>query len=100
MIVKDNSRVYDTDLIIKQAEGQDVMDRAVYRTVFQLIYMRYIYVRSIVSGHCCTQPDIEEVKGELTHEDVMSRVIANYGYSEDEVNFYVDFTKRFNSLVR
>lgn len=100
MIIKDNSRVYDTDLITKQAEGQDVMDSEVYRTAFQLIYMRYIYVRSMVSGHCCTQPDLDEVKSELTHEDVMSRVIANYGYSEDEVNFYVNFTKRFNGLVR
>ena len=100
MIIKDNERTYDTELLTQFADGdQDVMPQSIYNKAFNLIYRRYVYIRNVIASERCQQPMLNQLVAELT-QDNLNRITKTLGYSINEIWFYVNFTKDYISAVR
>lgn len=100
MIINDNGRTYRVEELLAHAEGKKPMDEAVCSEAFRLIYLRYTYIRQLLSANCCQQPMLGQVKQALVDEAQRKRVMNVYGYSSEEIDFYISFTERFNRMVR
>lgn len=99
MLIKDDKNTFDTEIILKQAQGKSAMSDESYDEAYKLIRKRYGYIRNMLDVHCCSIPEFAEIKELLINKNNIKRIINNYGYTEQEIKFYMDFTETFNSNV-
>ncbi|TWW13161.1 hypothetical protein LABALGNA3A7_09670 [Dellaglioa algida] len=99
MIIKDDDNTFDTELILKYARSKVSMSEKDYDAAYKLIRKRYGYIRNMLDVHCCSIPEFAEIKKLLINKNNIKRVISNYGYTKEEIEFYMSFTESFNTNV-
>lgn len=99
MLIRDKQFSFDSDALLAHEHGGAALDDETYSVAFRLVYRRYVYMRSLLSGHCCTQPNVDQVKS-LLNNGGYARIYNAFGYTPDEVDFYVGYTDQFNRSVR
>lgn len=100
LLINDNGRTYDTQRLVAHAEGKQEMDRAVYAEANRLIYLRYTYIRQLLSNSSCRQPMLYRMKVMLEDEEQRQRVRSVFEYTDEEIDFYLFFVEKFIKLVR
>ena len=65
MLIRDKQFSFDSDALLAHEQGGTALDDETYSAAFRLVYRRYVYIRSLLSGCCCTQPSIDQLH--VTH---------------------------------
>lgn len=93
MILNDNGREYDTEKI-------DSYSVYTQRTIRRLIYLRYVGIRDLLSDCCCQKVKLVAVRKAIQEEKNIDRVKNVFGYSLEEINFYIDYADQNIPMVR
>ena len=93
MILNDNGREYDTDKI-------DTYSAYTQRLIVRLIYLRYVTIRDMLSPNCCNKFHLSDVKAAVKEEKNIQRIKNVFGYSDEEINFYIDYADQNIPMVR
>lgn len=93
MILNDNGREYDTDKL----ESYSVYTQ---RTIRRLIYLRYVGIRDLLSDCCCQKVKLVAVKKAIQEEKNVNRIKNVFGYTLEEINFYIDYADQNIPMVR
>ncbi len=89
MIINDNGREYDTEKIEE------------YSSYTQGLIKRLIYVRyDLLSDNCCSKYKVNQVREALNKDNNVERIKNVFGYSIEEINYYIDFAEAFIPMVR
>lgn len=93
MIIKDSGREYDMKRLGEYSElTQGVVKR--------LIYSRYVGIRNLLNSSRCNKMTSKVLKDKLSIEEELQRVSSVFGYSREEILFYVDYTISNFPMVR
>lgn len=93
MILNDNGREYDTDKL-------DSYSIYTQRTIRRLIYLRYVGIRDLLSDCCCQKVKLVAVRKAIQEEKNIDRIKNVFGYSLEEINFYIDYADQNIPMVR
>ena len=93
MILNDNGREYDTDKL----ESYSVYTQ---RTIRRLIYLRYVGIRDLLSDCCCQKVKLVAVRKAIQEEKNVNRIKNVFGYTLEEINFYIDYADENIPMVR
>lgn len=93
MILNDNGREYDTDKL----ESYSVYTQ---RTIRRLIYLRYVGIRDLLSDCCCQKVKLVAVRKAIQEEKNIDRIKNVFGYTLEEINFYIDYADQNIPMVR
>lgn len=93
MILNDNGREYDLDKI-------DSYSVYTQRTIRRLLYLRYVSIRDLLSDCCCQKVKLVAVRKAIQEEKNINRIKNVFGYSLDEINFYIDYAEQNIPMVR
>ena len=93
MILNDNGREYDTDKL----ESYSVYTQ---RTIRRLIYLRYVGIRDLLSDCCCQKVKLVAVRKAIQEEKNVNRIKNVFGYTLEEINFYIDYADDNIPMVR
>lgn len=84
MILNDNGREYDLEKI-------DSYSLNTQKLITRLIHLRYAQIVKVLSNTSETKMNLLEVKKALESKDVADRIKNVFGYSLEEINFYIDY---------
>ena len=93
MILNDNGREYDLEKISSYSVYTQ-------RTIVRLIYLRYVSIRDLLSPNCCNKMKLLDVKTAIKEEKNMNRIKNVFGYSDEEIIFYIDYADENIPMVR
>ena len=93
MILNDNGREYDTDKL-------DSYSIYTQRTIRRLIYLRYVGIRDLLSDCCCQKVKLIAVREAIQEEKNVNRIKNVFGYTLEEINFYIDYTDQHIPMAR
>ena len=93
MILNDNGREYDTDKV-------DTYSAYTQRLIARLIYLRYVAIRDLLSPNCCNKFRLSDVRTAVKEEKNINRIKKVFEYSDDEINFYIDYADQNIPMVR
>lgn len=93
MILNDNGREYDTEKI-------DSYSVYTQRTIRRLIYLRYVGIRDLLSDCCCQKVKLVAVRKAIQEEKNIDRIKNVFGYTLEEINFYIDYADQNIPMVR
>lgn len=100
MLIRSKEIEFDSNKLIEALEDESVMSYREYSEAYHLVLDRYIYIRNILNCNCCRKPLIDEIITKLkTDEESMNKVKHILGYGEEEIMFYVEFTKHYNESI-
>lgn len=93
MIINDNGREFDVEKIDKYSFNTQ-------RLIKRLIYLRYVYIRDLLSPNCCSKMKLNAVREAIQEEKNVNRIKETFGYSLEEINFYIDYADQNIPMVR
>ncbi|WP_270790082.1 hypothetical protein [Enterococcus diestrammenae] len=93
MILNDNGREYDLDKI-------DSYSVYTQRTIRRLLYLRYASIRDLLSDCCCQKVKLVAVRKAIQEEKNINRIKNVFGYTLEEINFYIDYAEQNIPMVR
>lgn len=93
MILNDNGREYDLEKI-------DSYSVYTQRTIRRLLYLRYVSIRDLLSDCCCQKAKLVAVREAIQEEKNINRIKNVFGYSLEEINFYIDYAEQNIPMVR
>lgn len=93
MILNDNGREYDT-------EKMDSYSVYTQRLLVRLIYLRYVGIRDLLSDCCCQKVKLVAVRKAIQEEKNIDRIKNVFGYTLEEINFYIDYADQNIPMVR
>lgn len=93
VILNDNGREYDLDKI----ESYSVYTR---RLIARLIYLRYVGIRDLLSDCCCNKVKLVAIRKAIQEEKNVERIKNTFGYTLEEINFYIDYADQNIPMVR
>lgn len=93
MILNDNGREYDLEKI-------DSYSVYTQRTIRRLIYLRYVGIRDLLSDCCCQKVKLVAVRKAIQEEKNVDRIKNVFGYSLEEINFYIDYADENIPMAR
>lgn len=93
MIIKDNDREYDISRLNEYSE-------LTLGIIKRLIYSRYVSIRNLLNSSRCNKMTSKVLKDKLSSEEEIKRVSNVFGYSKDEILFYVNYTISNFPMVR
>lgn len=93
MILNDNGREYDT-------EKMDSYSVYTQRLLVRLIYLRYVGIRDLLSDCCCNKVKLVAVRKAIQDEKNVNRIKNVFGYTLEEINFYVDYADQNIPMAR
>ncbi|MDT2810054.1 hypothetical protein P7H43_06125 [Enterococcus asini] len=93
MILNDNGREYDLEKI-------DSYSVYTQRTIRRLIYLRYVGIRDLLSDCCCQKVKLVAVRKAIQEEKNIDRIKNTFGYTLEEINFYIDYADDNIPMVR
>ena len=93
MILNDNGREYDLDKI-------DSYSVYTQRTIRRLLYLRYVSIRDLLSDCCCQKVKLVAVRNAIQEEKNINRIKNVFGYSLEEINFYIDYADQNIPMVK
>lgn len=93
MIINDNGREYDTEKIEEYSSYTQGL-------IKRLIYVRYVGIRDLLSDNCCSKYKVNQVREALNKDNNVERIKNIFGYSIEEINYYIDFAEAFIQMVR
>ena len=93
MILNDNGREYDLEKI-------DSYSVYTQRTIRRLIYLRYVGIRDLLSDCCCQKVKLVAVRKAIQEEKNIDRIKNVFGYTLEEINFYIDYADQNIPMVR
>ena len=93
MILNDNGREYDLDKI-------DSYSVYTQRTIRRLLYLRYVSIRDLLSDCCCQKVKLVAVRNAIQEEKNINRIKNVFGYSLEEINFYIDYADHNIPMVK
>lgn len=93
MILNDNGREYDTEKI-------DSYSIYTQRTIRRLIYLRYVGIRDLLSDCCCQKVKLVAVRKAIQEEKNVNRIKNVFGYTLEEINFYIDYADQNIPMAR
>ena len=93
MILNDNGREYDLEKI-------DSYSVYTQRTIRRLIYLRYVGIRDLLSDCCCQKVKLVAVRKAIQEEKNVDRIKNVFGYTLEEINFYIDYADQNIPMAR
>lgn len=93
MILNDNGREYDLEKI-------DSYSVYTQRTIRRLIYLRYVGIRDLLSDCCCQKVKLVAVRKAIQEEKNVDRIKNVFGYTLEEINFYIDYADENIPMAR
>lgn len=93
MKLNDNGRKYDTDKM-------DSYSLNTHKLITRLVHLRYVSIRDLLSPNCCSKMKLLDVKSAIQEEKNINRIKNVFGYSLEEINFYIDYADQNIPMVR
>lgn len=93
VILNDNGREYDLEKI-------DSYSLNTQKLITRLIHLRYTQIVKVLSNTSETKMNLSEVKKALESKDVANRIKSTFGYTLEEINFYIDYADQNIPMVR
>lgn len=93
MMLNDNGREYDTGRIPSYSAYTQ-------RIILRLIYTRYDGIRTLLSDCCCRKVKLVEIREAIKDEKNINRIKETFGYTDEEILFYVDYTDQHIPMAR
>ena len=93
MVINDNGREYDLDNL----DSYSSMTQGIIR---RLIYARYVGIRNLLSDNCCNKVKSSAIKEMIIHQDTIERIKNIFDYTDEEINFYIDYTIQNFPMVK
>lgn len=93
MILNDNGREYNTEKISSYSVYTQ-------RLIVRLIYLRYVGIRDLLSDCCCRKVKLVEIREAIKDEKNINRIKETFGYTDEEIIFYVDYTDQHIPMAR